>query len=197
MPVVACPQCGTKLDAPESVLGKEVVCGQCSSRFIAAAFAPAPSEPAAPSAEAPPQQQPAAPTPPPAAGGPAMPPPIPPQPGYAPPYAPQGPYAPPPLPSGNATAGLVLGIISIIAGVFCCCPIMPLAGLICSVLAIVFGGKGLSDIASGVADPASAGRASAGRICGIIGLILGAISLILGIVQIASSPSPFRWNVNF
>ena len=40
MPIIACPNCGTKLNGPDSVLGKEVICGQCHQRFIAAAEAP-------------------------------------------------------------------------------------------------------------------------------------------------------------
>jgi len=57
MPVIACPNCGTKLNAPDSVLGKEVVCGQCRQRFTAVAQ-PAgglgtPAAPPAPSAPAP------------------------------------------------------------------------------------------------------------------------------------------------
>lgn len=40
MPVIACPHCRTKLNGPDSVLGKEVICGQCQKRFIASAEAP-------------------------------------------------------------------------------------------------------------------------------------------------------------
>ena len=202
MPVVACPQCGTKLDAPQSVLGKEVVCGQCSSRFIAAAFeppspapTPAPGEPAVPSGPpAAPGPGPSAPPPPP----PGMPPPVPPAMPYGQGYTtPPGLYPPPPQPSGNATAALVLGIVSIVASIFCCCPVLPLIGLVCSILALVFAGKAVGDIAVGTADPGSAGRANAGRVCGIIGLILALISLVVSIVSIASNGSPFRHNFNF
>ncbi len=48
MPVIACPHCGTKLDGPDSVLGKEVICGQCQQRFIAAGEAPFGSQYASP-----------------------------------------------------------------------------------------------------------------------------------------------------
>jgi hypothetical protein len=48
MPVIACPHCGTKLNGPDSVLGKEVVCGQCRQRFIAAEEQPFGSQHAKP-----------------------------------------------------------------------------------------------------------------------------------------------------
>jgi len=229
MPVVACPQCGTKLDAPDSVLGKEVVCGQCGNRFVAAVAEPPGAEPSPAAAPEPPMPvwpEPAPPDEPPAAAPPAppvpmaaQPPPVgytpPPEPGAPPPGAPPTPgpvasgipplpppgrpaygpgFTPPPSPyggpqkpSGNATAALTLGIVSLVGG--CCC--WP-AGLICSILAIVFASKAMSEIASGVADPASAGKANAGRICGIISLILCAISVIYWIIRIGSGKGPFE-----
>lgn len=48
MPVIACPHCGTKLNGPDSVLGNEVVCGQCRQRFVAAAEQPFGSQHAQP-----------------------------------------------------------------------------------------------------------------------------------------------------
>jgi hypothetical protein len=236
MPIVACPHCGTKLDAPESVLGKEVVCGQCSNRFVAAAMGAAeagagpaqpetpgpagefgeplgpetmPSEtPSAPGAEvggppsgaSPPEPgvSPPGPTPPPpgaippppwaAAPGQIPPAPVPPPPGA---YGAPQPFGQPqmPKPSGNATAALTLGIISLVCG--CCC--WP-GGLICGILAIVFSNRAVGDIQAGLADPDSAGKARAGKICGLIGLVLSIIGAVVFVINLSTGGSPFEVN---
>jgi len=176
MPIIACPQCGTQLEAPDTVLGQEVVCGQCRQRFIAAA-APGGDTPAAPAAPAP--QQPAGPAAPPnpyaastnaptapTAGGRAWPPaPVP------PPVTGPAPAAPT---SGLAVASLVLGILSI---VFCAgFLIMP---LVCGILAVAFGGRAQEEHAIGQVSPSSLGLARAGRICGAIGITLGSLFFAL------------------
>jgi hypothetical protein len=99
------------------------------------------------------------------------------------------PYGAYPKPSGSATASLVLGILSLPS---CCCwPV----GLVCAILAIVFGGWAARDIAAGLIDPAAEGKAKAGRICGIIGLILAIIMLVCGIINLATGG--FRTHYNF
>ena len=80
---------------------------------------------------------------------------------------------------------MVLGIISIISGVFSCCCLGPVS-IICGILAINFGGKAMGEIDAGLADPADRGKASAGRVCGIIGLILGILGTIWIAISIAS-----------
>jgi len=125
----------------------------------------------------------APPAPPAGTGGepPPTPPPPPPRPfGTAQPGAVYGqPQLPP---SGQATASLVLGIISLTGLLFsfCCC-VGPLISLICGILAIVFARRAGDDIALGLADPAGESRAKAGRICGIIGLT---VALLVGAGQL-------------
>jgi hypothetical protein len=101
------------------------------------------------------------------------------------PYAPAGPIQPPyrgyPKTPGAATAALVLGIVSLPA---CCCwPV----GLVCGILAIVFGGWVARDIAAGLIEPAAESKAKAGRTCGIIGVVLAILMLILGIINLIAS----------
>ena len=85
---------------------------------------------------------------------------------YTPSFAPHGAYAPPPPASGNATAALVLGILSLAV-----CSIMgPIAWAI---------GKGeLDKIRSGQSSPAGQGSANAGMICGIIGTVILGLTLV-------------------
>jgi len=90
-------------------------------------------------------------------------------------------------PSGSATAALTLGIISLVGG-GCCCSLI---GLVCGILGIVFGNRGLADIEAGLADPASAGRARAGKICGIIGLILSILRGIYEVIVLSRGGGPF------
>jgi hypothetical protein len=113
-----------------------------------------------------------------ASGGepPPTPPPPPPSPfGAAPGY---GAYRPAALPSGQATGSLVCGIIAV-SGIplGCCCGIFLVAPIVSGILAIVFAGRANEAIAMGLADPASGGKARAGRIMGIVGLVLGVLSM--------------------
>jgi hypothetical protein len=97
------------------------------------------------------------------------------------------PPPPPPMPSGgggstqdngSGTIALVTGILS-----FFVCPI------ILSIVAIIYGKKGMAAAAAGTAD--NGGQAKAGYIMGIISLILAVIFIILyvilGVVLVASS----------
>jgi len=74
--------------------------------------------------------------------------------------------------NGSGTIALVTGILS-----FFVCPI------ILSIVAIVFGRKGMAAAAAGTAD--NGGQAKAGYIMGIISLILGIIVIIFYVVVIA------------
>ncbi len=82
----------------------------------------------------------------------------------------------------NATAVLVLGIISIV-GCFC----YGVVGIVCGIIALVLAKK---DNRMYLVNPAmyrasSYSNLKAGRVCAIIGLILSAIYLLLCIVVIA------------
>jgi hypothetical protein len=95
-------------------------------------------------------------------------------PGAYPPYgaAPYNPYAmaaPPPR-NGMGTAGMVLGIISVVLF------ITSWVAVILGVLAIVFSSIGRGRVKQGLAT--NRGQAKAGLICGIIGAILGVASLV-------------------
>lgn len=78
----------------------------------------------------------------------------------------------------NATATLVLGIISII-GAFC----YGFVGIVCGVIGLILGNKAVKEYE---ANPSaftgnSYNNAKAGRICSIIGLILG---ILIGVVVV-------------
>jgi len=79
----------------------------------------------------------------------------------------------------NATAVLVLGIISIVG---CIC--YGIVGVICGIIALVLAGKDMSKykIAPDQYTISSYNNLKAGRICAIIGLILSAIYLIFAII---------------
>jgi len=240
MPQIACPHCGTTLEAPEDVIGREVVCGRCRKSFVAAVsqpdepaaagefgepIGPQPSTPEPADVQAAPAAEPAEPAEPDKPAEPARPagPPIG-QPGLGAPTA--GPKPPPPnrpapfgaigqgpapvrrpgppplsmpgaapLPpspptvpmpanrtSGYAVASLVLGIASIVT---CFCYGVP--SLICGILALVFNNSAQRDIAAGRVSPGSAGMATAGRICGLIGLVLSVGFWLVVIVGIGVS----------
>ena len=168
MAVVTCPHCGTPLDAPESLLGRQVVCGRCNNVFVASATpgAPAP-QPAPPAARA---GVPSAPMAPPPPGATRSPVPLPPSPASA-----QGPAT-----SGFAVASMILGICSLVTCI--CYGVLP---LICGILALVFASHATRDIQAGRASISSAGMARAGRICGIFGLVIAAIWLIIGLVAVS------------
>jgi hypothetical protein len=79
----------------------------------------------------------------------------------------------------NATAALVLGIISIPT---CFC--YGIIGLACGIIAIILGSKAIKLFKEnpGVYNPSSFNNANAGRICGIIGVVLSALFLIYIII---------------
>lgn len=79
----------------------------------------------------------------------------------------------------NATAALVLGIISIPT---CFCA--GIVGLACGIIAVILASKALKLYKAnpGVYNPSSYNNANAGKICGIIGTILSALYLIFYIV---------------
>ena len=55
------------------------------------------------------------------------------------------------------------------------------------------GNRALVDIDAGLVDPAAAGRARAGKICGIIGLILSVLAAILSIINLTTGTLPYRF----
>lgn len=75
----------------------------------------------------------------------------------------------------NATAALVLGIISIPT---CICYGIP--GMACGIIAIILGSKAvkLYKANPGMYNPSSYNNANAGKVCGIIGVILSALFLL-------------------
>jgi len=79
----------------------------------------------------------------------------------------------------NATAALVLGIISIV-GAFC----YGIVGVICGIIGLVLANKDrkLYQSAPELYSQSSYSSSNAGRICSIIGLILGAIFLLIMII---------------
>ncbi len=182
MPMITCPNCGTQLNAPDSLVGQQVTCGKCRCLFVAHSQAspsglPAgtPASPvsnAAPGGVAPPAPDTApagtaspeshSPAAPPVAVGPMG-------------YQPAGAYYQSmPLPtSGYAVASLVLGIASLVLCIF-----YGLPALICGPLALVFSNMAGKDIRAGRVNPSSAGLAKAGKICGLIGLFLGILAVL-------------------
>lgn len=88
----------------------------------------------------------------------------------------------------NATAVLVLGIISIIGS--CCYGIV---GLICGIIALVMSGKDsrLYNANPNAYTLASYNNLKAGRVCAIIGVILSALYLLAVIVML----SMFGWAI--
>lgn len=170
MPVITCPNCGMKLNAPDSLLGQQVTCGTCRCLFVAHSQ----TSPSTPSAGT---QEPPAPNAAPADAASGEDPPL------APPPVAVGPtgypvaggyYQPMPHPtSGYAVASLVLGIAALVTCVFYGVP-----ALICGTLALIFSSKAGKDIRAGTVNPTSAGMAKAGKICGLIGLFLGVLYIL-------------------
>ena len=188
MPVITCPNCGTRLNAPDSLLGQQVTCGKCRCLFVAQSETPASGQPVAGQPQTPAE-------PPPDGAGSASPPPPPPPMVPPPPLPGQtghqqvtgGYYQPAPLAtSGYAVASLVLGISSLPT---CLCYAVP--PLICGPLAIIFSNLAVKDIRAGLANPSSGGLAKAGKICGLIGLLLAIGAWIFGVVYIVAEQS--RW----
>jgi len=179
MPVIACPNCGTQLNAPDNLLGQQVTCGKCRCLFVAQPQIPPSAQPLAaraPAGAMPNGAEPAAaPLPPQAPPMVALPGPVG-QTGYQ--QVTAGYYQPAPLAtSGYAVASLVLGIASLVT---CLCYAVP--PLILGPLALVFSSIAMKDIRAGAAGPSSSGLAKAGKICGLIGLLLAIGAWILGVV---------------
>jgi hypothetical protein len=86
-----------------------------------------------------------------------------------------------PLP--NATAILVLGILSIV-GCFC----YSIPGFLCSIIALILAGKAraLYSANPGMYTQGSLSNVNGGRICAIIGLILSSLYVIFAIIIIAT-----------
>jgi hypothetical protein len=84
-----------------------------------------------------------------------------------------------PLP--NATAVLVLGIVSIVV---CLCYSIP--GIVCGIIAVVLSSKDmrLYNADPSLYTPGSFSNLKSGRICGIIGLSLSAAYLVFIIIYI-------------
>ena len=96
------------------------------------------------------------------------------------------PPPPPPMPTGGGGGGTQdngSGTIALVTGIlsFFVCPI------ILSIVAIVFGKKGMAAAAAGTAD--NGGQAKAGYIMGIISLILGIIFIIFYVLVIGLAVS--------
>lgn len=87
------------------------------------------------------------------------------------------------VPLPNATAALILGIVSIL-GCFC----YGLVGLICGIIAIILSNKDLKMYKAnpGGYTPGSYSNLKAGRVCAIIGLSLSALYFLFVIFLIAT-----------
>jgi hypothetical protein len=96
------------------------------------------------------------------------------------PLQPQPPQPPVPIPLPNATASLVLGILSIVS--ICC-----YVGLILGIIGLVLGNKAveLYQSSPGVYSKVAYQNAHAGKVCSIIGLSLSAIYVALQILFLA------------
>ena len=83
----------------------------------------------------------------------------------------------------NATASLVLGIISIVTSL---CYVSALIGIICGIIGLVLGNKdrGLYQSTPELYTNSSYSTSNAGRTCSIIGLILGALWLVFIIIML-------------
>jgi len=81
--------------------------------------------------------------------------------------------------SGKAIASLVLGICSFLA-----CFMYGLPGVVCAVLAIVFGNQSRKAVAEGKMPESSLGMANAGRTCGIVGLCLSVFFMLAMVAYI-------------
>ena len=97
-------------------------------------------------------------------------------------------------PSANtaAIAGLVMGILSITFGWFCCIPVF-------SILGIIFSSKGLSQINRNPWQESGKGMAIAGLVLSILGLIAPfLIATLLGATRFfGHRPLYWRWHRNW
>jgi hypothetical protein len=115
----------------------------------------------------------------------------------------QQPSSLPPLqqPLPNATAVLVLGIVSIV-GCFC----WGIIGLACGITAIILGNKAIKEYNANAElyTPGSYSNVKAGRICAIIGVVLSSLYVVLLIIYIIlfgtiilSNPNIFHHHSDF
>jgi len=116
-------------------------------------------------------------------------------PGYPPPgYPPPG-YPPPGYPPGyglaphRGAAVLTLGIIGLVLSF---ASLLAIAGLTCSILAVVMGTKDLREMTAGVMSPAGRGMTTAGRVCGIIGMSITAVFVVIVLVALFAVGT-MRW----
>ena len=81
----------------------------------------------------------------------------------------------------NATAALVLGIISIV-GAFC----YGIVGLICGIIGLVLANKDrkLYQAAPELYSASSFSTSNAGRVCSIIGIVIGSLFLVILIIYL-------------
>jgi hypothetical protein len=154
---ITCRHCGMRNDPGDRI------CIHCGKSLDATVPSSAPST----LEEVPPTSSSGSPVPPPSVAPPPFPPPM--------PYLSQATYpaAAPPSSNGLATASLVLGILGLVLF------LVPVIGLILAVLAIVFGGAGISR--------ANVGGGSRGQ--AIAGLVMGVVGVILLILVLASAVS--------
>jgi len=115
------------------------------------------------------------------------------QPGSQPPYSSQ------PVALPNATAVLVLGIISIVG-----CTCYGIVGLICSIIALVLAKKDLTlyNANPSAYTPGSLSNLKAGRVCAIIGISLSIlyfvfILFIIATIGFAALSDPTRFMQNW
>ncbi|MBL7703276.1 MAG: hypothetical protein JNM14_13580 [Ferruginibacter sp.] len=94
----------------------------------------------------------------------------------------------------NATASLVLGIISIVTSL---CYVSALIGIICGIIGLVLGNKdrGMYQSTPELYSRTSYSQSNAGRTCSIIGLILSALWLLFLIIMLilVGSMSFYDW----
>src|SRR5688572_26776246 len=111
-------------------------------------------------------------------------------------------------PVPNATASLVLGIVSLCTTVLLCCCYGYIIGLITSIIGLVLGSGAMKKFNAepGVYTDKSFGTAKTGRLLNIIGLILSIVVIALIILMVAlkatgNLPDEFekydRYNRNF
>ena len=153
---VFCPNCGNENQGEP---GARVTCVACTASFDV----PGGSLPAPPPAAQPPQP------PFPAEPQPFAPPPAPPFPGAAP-VAPFAPAPPPPPRSGSTTN--TLAVVSFVAGVLCCVPVVTQA------VALTCGFMGLTAIEESRGAQGGRGLAVAGIVLGGLGLVAWVLGLL-------------------
>jgi predicted Zn finger-like uncharacterized protein len=73
-------------------------------------------------------------------------------------------------------AVVTMGILGLVLTVV---PLVPLAGLVLSIIAWVMGTTDLAEMRAGRMDPEGESQTSAGRVCGIIGVVLHIVSAVI------------------